>query len=163
MAYVDLMVDTTIAGQNISFDFTVNLDETSNSANPCPYNYPADSDDPTINANGCSDRTTFPDSFPNQSIDIGGVLYTLEIIGFEKVASGVACPLTPTGTPIANFVTKEATRSDACLYAKVVEVLADITPSCEAGLSDFRADPAVLAGRITKQRSWRSNGNHHDD
>lgn len=114
LATVDLAVTLNFsdpAGLNPVLNYVVNLDETPNNANPCPYG------DST--GNGCDDRVTFPATVPDQTFDIGGVTYTLQIIGFVPHNS-TACPASPAATPVNQYTTGERQNNYACLYAKIV-------------------------------------------
>ena len=110
---VDLTLKTTIAGVNADFLFTLEHDETSNNANPCPY-LPGD----PINVNGCADRVKFPATVPNQTITINGVQYTLQILGFVPGTAGT-CTYDENST-VDYFITKEKAQNDACLFAKLI-------------------------------------------
>lgn len=99
------------AGLNPLLNYNVLFDETSNSANPCPYG------DST--GNGCDDRVTFPPSVPDQTFNIDGVPYTLQITGFVPDTDGV-CPAAPAGATSRIYTTGENRTNYACLYARIV-------------------------------------------
>lgn len=92
--------------------YTVQLDETPNNSNPCPYG--------NSTGNGCDDKVTFPATMSDQTFVIDGVTYTLQIVGFVQ-ADANACPATPSGTPANQFITGEGKTNYACLYAKIVQ------------------------------------------
>ncbi len=95
---------------NVTFNYNVLFDETQNNLNPCPYGG---------NANGCYDRVTFPGSLPDQTFTIGGVDYTLQVIGFVP-HNNTACPAAPSGPTSSIYTTAEQTNNYACLYAQIV-------------------------------------------
>ena len=68
---------------------------------------------------GCDDRVTLPAAIPDQTFDIGGVQYTLQIIGFVPDADGV-CPATPAGLTSSIYTTGEGQNNYACLYGQIV-------------------------------------------
>lgn len=113
---VDLAVtlDFTDPVLNTTLDFTMQLDETNNSANPCPYG------DST--GNGCDDKVTFPSTIPDQTFEIDGVTYTLQMVGFVP---GTNATCSADDTPVDNFVTGEGQQNDACLFARILEVTHD--------------------------------------
>jgi len=72
----DLALNLTFSdpsGLSGSFNFTFDIDETPNAPGP-----PAS-----------DDIITFPSSYPQQSINIGGTLYTLELLGFGDTATSL--------------------------------------------------------------------------
>lgn len=114
LRYVDLAVTLDFddpSGLEPVLGYTVELDETPNNSNPCPYG------DST--GNGCDDKVSLPATMPDQTFVIDGVTYTLQIIGFVP-ADANACPAQPTGAPVNQFITGEKKNNYACLYAKIV-------------------------------------------
>jgi hypothetical protein len=83
-----------------TINYTFDLDETPNSV-PCVY----PSDRP------CADRVLVLNTIPNETFWIGGIEYTLHIVGF--VPSGEV-------TPVDEFITQEQQRNDAVLVAELV-------------------------------------------
>lgn len=63
-----------------SFTFAFDIDETTNTE-PCSY--------PSDPGNPCSDRISFPASFPTESFSFDGSDYTVELLGFGDNASNI--------------------------------------------------------------------------
>lgn len=107
----------------MDFSYRFYLDETPNSADPCPY-LPGD----PINNNGCADAV---DIGANPATDdftctYGGgttsTTYTIQILGFVPLASSTdACPSSPSGPYSSQFISGEQADNCACLYAKITD------------------------------------------
>lgn len=82
--------------------FTFGISETPNST-PCPY----------PSTTPCSDKIFFPSAFPTETFDIGGMLYTLELLGFKD---------NPGGSLVSEFISEEYSTNTAYLYGKVTPV-----------------------------------------
>jgi len=112
LRYVDLAVTLSLTdpAATQTFNFTVELDETPNTAGTCQYGQ----------TNGpCDDRVILPTSVPDQTITIGGVPHTLQITGFIP-GSTAACPAAPVGSPTNVYITAEGQNNYACMYGRIV-------------------------------------------
>ncbi len=87
-------------------------DETDNGANPCPY--------APNNANGCSDKVSFPVSF-SAPVVLNGTSYALQVLGFS-IDGG--------NTFINDFITLEGANNKADIYARLVVSAGDCPPDC---------------------------------
>jgi len=96
---VDLTVDMDFAEVvgTKSFTFTLKIDETPNSTETSP------ADDDII---------SFPSSYPAETFDIGGMLYTLQLLGFSQNAS----------SPLSNFSSPEGGTNVTLLWGQIVPV-----------------------------------------
>jgi hypothetical protein len=80
-----------------SFTFTLGIDETKNSTGTSP------ADDDII---------SFPSSYADETFDIGGMLYTLQLLGFSQNAS----------SPLSNFSSPEGGTNETLLWGQIVPV-----------------------------------------
>lgn len=91
-----------VLNRSFTFDFTHN--ETPNDANPCP--------DPDGMApfpgTPCPDIVGFGTGFSQETVDIGGTTYVLQIVGF-RVGDNI----------VSNFLTTEAAQNDAVLVGRL--------------------------------------------
>ena len=103
---VDLGLLTTVSGAipaSQTFAFRFLIDETPN-AEPCVY--------PSDPGNPCADAITFQNLDITSSFDIGGISYTVELIGFSSDG----------GTTLLNrFISQEGATNVAGLYGVVTE------------------------------------------
>jgi len=84
---------------NQSFTFNFGIDETPNRL-PCRYS----------GTTVCPDRITFPNAFAPQTFNVGGVDYTLQLIGFSDATGGI----------IRNdFIGEENTTNQTFLFARI--------------------------------------------
>lgn len=116
MEEVDLTVRLSLISPALTpeFTYTFTLEETPNTSRL--------RDCPSWRESGtpCDDRVTVKDPVPEQTFWIGGVEYTLQVVGF--VATDGACPATPQGAadPTPTFITEEKKDNRACLYGRIV-------------------------------------------
>ena len=148
-------------GNDLAFEFRVNLDETPNSANPCAYGtsspgWPGGNSNPDVtgdvgpNRNGCADMVSFAASTSSQSfkcqISTEPVIeqeYTVSIVGFTPTTAGNECPDIPIGTIQFNqFYTTEEARSCYCVYAAYTR--GQITPVVLQNLSAIGTDDGIM-------------------
>lgn len=116
---IQLRISASIAVDGVDqgvFDFLFDLthEETPNTADPCAYD---GANGVGVNINGCADRVTISPNVDSDTFTVGGVEYTLEILGFA----------TNSGSPIlTEFLTIEDQNNIASLFARVsaVEVTA---------------------------------------
>ena len=87
--------------------FNVNLDETPNNANPCPY-----PDGP--NQNGCADRTIITPLPPPPTVDIGGTSLSIELNAFSELNNNIC----DTDTLTNEFLTAEGTATVSCSFGR---------------------------------------------
>ena len=106
------------------FDFT--HDETDNGGVPggpfsgtCPYPVAGSPNGVGVNVNGCADRVTITSSVLSQVFLVGGVAYTLDILGFSQ-DGGV--------TITNNFFTTEGQNNTADVFARVSAVTPPTVP-----------------------------------
>ena len=103
-------------GTVMNFPWT--LWETPNGASPCAI--PGTSQP-------CDDEISFSDTTSNTTINVGGVEYQLNLLGFNYVGSGEIgdpppdCPAYNPNQVVDSFITEESTTNYACLYAKLDE------------------------------------------
>ncbi|MGH8113622.1 MAG: THxN family PEP-CTERM protein [Rhodanobacteraceae bacterium] len=84
-----------------ALDFMLGIDETPNKP-PCQYTpVPAD--------NYCPDVISFLNTIPSQTFSIGGVEYTLKILGFGNSATDI----------LPNFISQEGGNNTIGLYAEI--------------------------------------------
>lgn len=129
------------------FDFT--HDETPNGGPPggpftgtCPYPTAGSPNGVGVNINGCADKVTVTTSSLSQTFLVGGVQYTLDILGFSQDG----------GVTIANsFVTTENQNNTAGLYAHVHAV----TPSVPEPASLALVGLGLLAAGFMRRKSNR--------
>ncbi len=103
---VNLNLATTLAGASPasqSFDFMFRIDETTN-AYPCLY--------PTDPGKPCADRITFGNVDLTKFFTIGGIDYTLALVGFSKDGGA---------TTLSYFDSQEGLTNTVDLYAKLTE------------------------------------------
>ncbi len=109
---IDLKItfDINIDGTDIGFkDFVFHFahDETTNNLDPCPY---GGANLQGVNINGCADSVVVSFLSASDSFNVGGVLYTFNLLGFS----------TDGGTTIHNqFLSKESSDNSAGLYATI--------------------------------------------
>lgn len=106
------------------FDFT--HDETPNGGPPggpftgtCPYPTPGSPNGSGVNVNGCADKVTVTGSSLSQVFMVGGVAYTLDILGFSQNGGG---------TITNNFITTENQNNTADVFARVSAVTPPTVP-----------------------------------
>lgn len=100
----DVDVDGTGVGpKEFTFQFLHN--ETDNGANPCAN---GQANNQGVNINGCADQVTFQSLTSSDTFIIGGMTYTIAIVGFEV-----------SGSVIPEFWTTEQANNSANLFAQV--------------------------------------------
>ena len=82
-----------------TFDFTLNIDETTNAA-PCIY--------PSIVP--CADRISWASATPAQTFFSGGIEYTLQLTGFSNF---------PGGPTLSQFISQEGGTSETFLFGQL--------------------------------------------
>lgn len=103
---VDLHIDSTITGATPAtqgFDFRFLIDETPNRT-PCAY--------PSTPGNPCADRITFQNLDLTSSFLMGGIYYTIEMLGFGSSASNM----------LTYFDSQEGGNNTTNLWARVTAV-----------------------------------------
>jgi hypothetical protein len=103
-----------------TFNFTFDINETINQPPPaCPVGNPP-----------CADIVTLPSTFPTETFNIGGVDYTLELLGFRDPV---------TGEPVKQFVSPENGKpNSATLFAKITTPSEKVPePTAMVGLGLF--------------------------
>ena len=80
MISADISVDGAPQG-NFDFLFDLTHEETNNLANPCAH---GGANDQGVNINGCADRVTISFNQSSQNFEVGGILFTVDIIGFSQ-------------------------------------------------------------------------------
>ena len=110
MQLVDLTIDlqSIVPAFAAQFAYTMQLDETLNFG-LCPYG--------STNQDLCDDRVDFVNNTPPQTIEIDGVAYTLNIVGFVPGTMDT-CEYSP--DMVDYFITGELMRNDACVFAELV-------------------------------------------
>jgi len=102
----DVKVDGISQGtKNFVFDFLHN--ETDNGAAPCAD---GGQNGVGVNANGCADQVTFVYNTLSDNFDVGGVVYTLNLAGFQVG-----------GQTVNDFWTKESANNSAVLRGVAIE------------------------------------------
>jgi hypothetical protein len=91
---VDLTLDLDFILGMGSFTFTFLIDETPNTGDGC-----------------CDDIITFPESIPDETIDLGGDLFTLELLGFGDAPDSL----------LDEFVSPEGGTNSTFLWAQLTE------------------------------------------
>ncbi len=127
MKSVDLAIGLNFSdptGVSATLNYTINLEETPNNGD-CDYG-------PQY-GNDCHDRVWFDDTIPDQSFIIGGVEYTLEIVGFQSSQT-----YNPNNPPINEFITEEDETNTAYLFGRIIlaepAIAVDKTASPTSGL-----------------------------
>lgn len=114
---------TSIGSRSFLFDFTHN--ETPNAANPCANGEP--NGGTGVNQNGCADIITVSVSTLTDSFEVGGVDYTLNILGFQATSGP------NNGSFVAGFETVERATNTAVILSNA-DATANVVP-----------EPATLA------------------
>ena len=97
----DLTIDLNFILGDGSFTFTFLIDETPNGPGP-----PAS-----------DDIISFPESVPDQTIELGSIEYTLELLGFTELDTQPG-----PGNPLVDlFVSPEGGTNDAFIWARMIE------------------------------------------
>jgi len=147
------------APDDLTFQYLVTLDETTNSNEPCDYGtgspqWPGGSSNPYVdgdtgpNRNGCADLITFNDSvnqmgFTCRIDELHTQDYTVSILGFTPTTAGAECPDVPEGTVQFNQVyTAEWTRNCYCVYGAYTQD--QITPVTLKNLSALAVEDGIL-------------------
>lgn len=118
----DLVLDLTADGQPLSLVTRLTLDETTNvpvstwisDPEACPYDGAYDG-----SVLPCSDAIRFATVDGEGTVEIGGVPYTLAIVGFVGASSDGTCL---PDTPLQQLITNERLQNYACLVGELVEV-----------------------------------------
>ena len=100
---IALTIATSGGSQSPNLDYVVGLHETPNSR-PCQY----------FGSTVCPDRSWFVNTIPTQTFWIGGVEYTLEILGFQSSST-----YDPSAPPINEFITEENQTNTAYLFGRI--------------------------------------------
>ena len=111
----DIKIDATDLG-NKFFDFHFDHDETPNGDNPCKY---GGANNQGVNINGCADRVVISFLNTSDTFDVGGTLYTFDLLGFST--NGGA-------TISSTFLTTEQLNNKAGLYAVIRAATPDQIP-----------------------------------
>lgn len=130
------------------FDFT--HDETPNGGPPggpfsgtCPYPTAGSPNGVGVNVNGCADKVTVSFNTLSQEFIVGGVHYTLDILGFSQDG----------GATITNsFITTENQNNTAGLYAQVRAVT---PPTVPEPMSLALVGLGLLAAGFVRRKSNR--------
>ena len=85
------------------FNFTLDIDETPNVSETCPY----------FSTRACSDKISWTNALTPQTFTFGNQNYTLELLGFRE---NFDSPM------VSDFISQEGGTSQAYLYAKVTAV-----------------------------------------
>ncbi|HOT52421.1 MAG TPA: choice-of-anchor K domain-containing protein [Anaerolineaceae bacterium] len=146
-------------GNDLQFQYQVNLDETTNTTDPCTYGtsspqWPGGSSSPKVsgdtgpNRNGCADMVNFSNVAGAQSFTCRydathAQDYTVSILGFTPTQAGGSCPDVPVGTVTFNRIyTAETVKNCFCVYAAFTE--GQITPVVLKYLSAEAAENGIL-------------------
>ena len=126
MDLVDLAITLNFTDPAISttLNYTVQLEETPNSG-WCEY------------GGNCNDKVDFADTVANETFEIGGVFYTLQIVGFIP---GTLSSYDPSDTPINQFITEEDAENNAVLIGRIIVAEPSIS------LTKTVDDPVVYEG-----------------
>ena len=105
---VDLAISLNFTDPVISteLNYTMRLDETDNSGT-CTY----------PGSTVCPDKVDFADTVADETFEIGGVFYTLQIVGFIP---GTLSSYDPSDTPINQFITEENQENHAVLIGRII-------------------------------------------
>jgi len=155
---------TLVGSGDLTFPYTVNLDETTNDTIPCAYGnaspqWPGGENNPKVpgdtgpNRNGCADMVKFTtasnaQTFTCQYDATHTQNYTVSILGFTNTQAGGSCPDTPVGTIVFNQIyTAETAKNCFCVYAAFTR--GQITPVVLLYLSAESAENGI-------QVSWET-------
>jgi len=150
---------TLVGSGDLTFPYTVNLDETTNNTIPCAYGnaspqWPGGENNPNIpgdtgpNRNGCADMVKFTtasnaQTFTCQYDATHTQNYTVSILGFTNTQAGGSCPDTPVGTIVFNQIyTAETAKNCFCVYAAFTR--GQITPVVLKSLSATAVENGIL-------------------
>lgn len=150
---------TLVGSGDLTFPYTVNLDETTNNTIPCAYGnaspqWPGGENNPNIpgdtgpNRNGCADMVKFTtasnaQTFTCQYDATHTQNYTVSILGFTNTQAGGSCPDTPVGTIVFNQIyTAESAINCFCVYAAFTR--GQITPVVLKSLSATAVENGIL-------------------
>ncbi|MEQ8756051.1 MAG: THxN family PEP-CTERM protein [Coleofasciculus sp. G1-WW12-02] len=114
-----------------TFTFNFAIDNTPN-AGPCQVGSPP-----------CADIVTFPSAFPTETFNIGGVDYTLELLGFRDSV---------TGDPVGEFVSAENGTNSATLFAKITTPPSEKVPEPTAMVGLGLLGLYIMGRRNQKQK-----------
>ncbi len=92
----------------ITETFNMAIDETPNQAGTCQYGQPGDTP--------CPDAITFPNTLGSQTFAIGGVQYTLSLMGFGDAPDSLS----------GQFITQENQKNTTDLWAEITTLSAPV-------------------------------------
>ncbi len=98
-----------------NFTYSLRVDETPDNVLPCPYQ----------SAAPCADAVFWENTSSSNSFAIGGVDYTLELLGFSN---------TPALFPVNQFISEERGTNETALFGRVVPAAGVPEPTTTTGL-----------------------------
>ncbi|MEQ9369656.1 MAG: THxN family PEP-CTERM protein [Coleofasciculus chthonoplastes F3-SA18-01] len=133
-ADLGITLDFSTPSVSQTFNWIFDINETINQPPPaCPVGDPP-----------CADIVTFPDAFPTETFSIGGVEYTLKLLGFRDPV---------TGEPVEKFVSPENGRpNSATLFAKITTPPSEKVPEPTAMVGLGLLGLYLLGRRNQKQK-----------
>jgi hypothetical protein len=126
-ATLELGLEFSTPSLSDSFTFAFDIDETPNSE-PCSY--------PSDPGNPCSDRISFPASFPTESFSFNGDNYTVELLGFGSNAGDIT----------SGFISQEGGSNTTDLFAQIT---LDPTSTPEPGPNPNPGNPTKTPEPMT--------------
>jgi hypothetical protein len=98
-----------------NFTYSLRVDETPDDVLPCPYQ----------SVTPCADAVFWQNTIASNSFAIGGVDYTLELLGFSN---------TSTLLPVNQFISEERSTNETTLFGRVVPAAGVPEPTTTTGL-----------------------------
>ncbi|MBW4696031.1 MAG: THxN family PEP-CTERM protein [Lyngbya sp. HA4199-MV5] len=98
-----------------NFTYSLRVDETPDDVLPCPY----------PSTSPCADAVFWENTSSSNSFAVGGVDYTLELLGFSN---------TPALFPINQFISEERSTNETSLFGRVVPAAGVPEPTTTTGL-----------------------------
>ena len=99
-----------------NFTYSLRVDETPDDVLPCRYQ----------SATPCADAVFWQNTIASNSFTVGGVDYTLELLGFSN---------TPDLLPVNQFISEERSTNETTLFGRVVPAAGVPEPTTTAGLA----------------------------
>ena len=126
---LNLLIDDKPITRN--FIYSLRVDETPDDVLPCPYQ----------SVTPCADAVFWQNTIASNSFTVGGVDYTLELLGFSN---------TPALLPVNQFISEERSTNETTLFGRVVPAAGVPEPTTTTGLALAGLGLAYARRRLKK-------------